>query len=444
MNLKPKLGDRISAAWRSFARGPENASKQISREKDLLIQLIRRQVSLYRKDIKKWRDAHTAALNPERPLRVQLYEVYDDAMLDAHLSTVVEARQLNIEQTPFYIVDENGEKDEEITKLLQKRWVLRYNRYALESRFYGYSLIKLCFGEDMTIYDVIRFPREHVVPEFGVVKPDVYGDKQLPYTNPPENLHYIGVGEPFDLGLLLKAAPYCIYKKNALAHWSKFQEIYGIPPRIATTDSRDTKVQAEIVKWLEEMGSSAYGLFPKGTEFEKLDVASTDAYKVFDMQIDRINQELSKLILLQTMTTDNGSSRSQSEVHERKEEKVENSDLSFIEFEWNDKLIPILIQHGYQLEGKRFMFDRSRALEAPEQWKIVNDLLNQGYEVEDDYIRQTFYVPVIGRDKTMIRKPAAPGEQEEEQEEEEKGNKKPGKYTSLHDELQALYGGHAH
>lgn len=410
---------------------PENATaKQAIVERDLLIRVIKRQKSLYRKDMEKWRQGHQAALSITKPQRTMLLDVYDDCVLDTHLTAVMGSRFLRTLNTPFEIVDDNGKRDDEATKLINKRWALNFNKLALESIFYGYSLIKLEKGND-GLTGVKLFPREHVVPELGGIRPDVNGDEVIHYINPPESLYYIGIGDPTDLGLLLKAAPMCIFKKNAMGHWSKYQEIYGIPPRIAKTASRDKEVQAEIINWLVEMGSSSYGLFPADVNFETLEAAGTDAFQVFDKGVDRANTELSKLVLLQTMTTDSGSSHSQSETHQTKEDEVIESDLVFLEYEWNDKLIPILIQHGYKLEGKRFTFDRTKQLYPAEQWKIVDGLLKQGYIIPEDYIRKAFYVPVEGREKPVAPVNTPPAKDD--------GDDPKNSFVNLRDEINNLY-----
>ena len=64
------------------------------------------------------------------------------------------------------------------------------------------------------------------------------------------------------------------------------------------------------------MTSSGFGVMDKDDEMEFMDSSSSkgEAFAVF---LDYLDKQISKLVLGGTMISDNGSSRSQSEVHER-------------------------------------------------------------------------------------------------------------------------------
>ena len=69
------------------------------------------------------------------------------------------------------------------------------------------------------------------------------------------------------------------------------------------------------------MGTSAYAVLPIAADLEIIESKTTDAHEVFERKIERINSELSKLYLGQTMTTDDGSSLSQSQTHAATEQQ---------------------------------------------------------------------------------------------------------------------------
>ena len=100
-----------------------------------------------------------------------------------------------------------------------------------------------------------------------------------------------------------------------LAYWDAFGEIFGMPIRIGKTASRDPKDIDRAEKFLAEMGALSWGLFPEGTEIEIKETTRGDAFNVYDRRIERANSEMSKGILNQTMTIDDGSSYSQSQTH---------------------------------------------------------------------------------------------------------------------------------
>lgn len=85
--------------------------------------------------------------------------------------------------------------------------------------------------------------------------------------------------------------------------------------RIAHTSSPDESERRRIEEALQNMGAAFWSLFPEGTDIEIKESSRGDAYNVYDKRVDRCNSELSKAVLMQTMTIDSGSSLSQSEVH---------------------------------------------------------------------------------------------------------------------------------
>src|SRR5690606_27684891 len=95
--------------------------------------------------------------------------------------------------------------------------------------------------------------------------------------------------------------------------------------------------------------------------------------------------------------SDNGSSKSQSEVHERNlEERIAPADRRHITFIINDELIPLLNAHGYKFsEDDFFTFDVSQEMTIEKHWEIVNGIMNR-YEVDQIWLSKTFNVPIVG------------------------------------------------
>jgi phage gp29-like protein len=100
------------------------------------------------------------------------------------------------------------------------------------------------------------------------------------------------------------------------------------------------------------------------------------------------------------MVTDDGSSRSQSEVHERNlDDKLSEADRRMIMFVVNGQLIPLLQRFKYPFnpDTDRFQFNQSFELDLTQHWNIVNQMIAQGYEVDEKWLAQTFNVPITGR-----------------------------------------------
>lgn len=374
----------------------------------LTAQLMQQTDSLTKKDIESWRQAWQMAIGIDNPKRGVLYDIYADCLVDLHLSGCIGQRKGKTLQKDFLLVGTDGKKNENITNLFKKEWFLDFIDLALDSRFWGHSLIQL--GDIVKDEYGLRFngvelvPRKHVCPEYGVILRE-------PSDDPKNGISYregdfanwcIEVGKPRDLGLLLKCAPACISKKNMLAFWDMFGEIFGAPMRVARTNTQDAKELRRIEQSLDKMGASFWALFPDGTDIEIKETSRGDAYNVYDKRVDRCNSELSKGTLMQTMTIDSGSSLSQSETHLEIFEDVIAADARFIAYVVNDKLIPLMIKHGFPVNGLSFEWDNTATFIPAEQREMERMLL-QYYDIDPQYFIDKYNIQITGVRKEEIK-----------------------------------------
>lgn len=383
------------------------------REQELFVKLQKQMKYLFRVEVKKWRNAHQQALDHERPMRVELLEVFEEALLDPHLRTVIQTRILNVLNLPVEIYDlDTGEVDEDATRLFEHKWFYDATYEILMAIQFGYSCLKFVFKDGQQLsYEVSRiesFPREHVVPEWKAIRPDANGDETIPINKPPFNRFYVIV-DTGGFGLLLPGSRFTISKKNAINQWSRYQELFGIPPRTATTTSRDDAVWDKLEHQLKEMGKSMSAVLPEGTEFKVHETTSADPYNIFLQAARYADEQLSKLVLGQTMTTDDGSSRSQSEVHERVGENYTKADVRMAEHVWMDQIFPILISWGYPIEGKGLRYNMSSKLKLADSQLAIDQWISQSFEIDDGYIEETYGTPISNRKES---EPVPPPEKE--------------------------------
>lgn len=380
--------------------------------KKMVVDLQQRTEMLTKKDIGVWRMAWQRAIDVQNPNRVRLYDIYTDVGVDMHITGCLGQRKGFATKKGFKIVDSKGKKDDIRTALFETEWFDEFVSLALDSRYYGHSLIE--FGGVIEVEGKLQFervqlvPRRHVIPEYGVIVKDVNDVHQngIPYREGPIASWCIEVGQPYDLGLFLKCAPSALSKKNMLAFWDSFGEIFGMPIRIAKTSSYDDKDRNQIENMLAGMGAAFYGLFPEGTDVEIKETSRGDAFNVYDKRIDRANSELSKGLLNQTMTIDSGSSLSQSEVHLEVFENVIASDEKLIRNTVNNRLIPFMIKHGFPLEGYRFEWDDT-VVYSPEHIREVERMLIQGnYEIDPKYFADKYGIPITGRRDVSLPNPS--------------------------------------
>lgn len=387
--------------------------------------------ALTKKDLRTWRNAWQYAINVEYPNRVPLYDMYGDVDADLHLTGCVGQRKGFVLNKSFRIVSKEGVENPDLTSIFEAPWFKAFMSLAMDSSYWGHSLIQL--GDIIEVNGIPAFngvqlvPRRHVIPEYGVIVIHQQETWQngYDYRNSEMADWIIEVGAPNDLGLYLKCAQHTIPKKNVFSFWDMFSEIFGVPFRVGKTTSRDAKEQAKIEKMLGSMGAAGWALFPEGTEIEIKESTRGDAFNVFDKRVERANSELSKAVLTQTMTTDNGSSLSQSEVHKEMLMNLINTDADFLRDIINFQLIPKMIKHGFPLKG--YHFDWYEGIDfTPEQQVAYERMLLENYEVDPQYFVDKYNVPIIGKKAPApVVVPDGKEEDEEEKEDEEKGKDKP-------------------
>jgi phage gp29-like protein len=346
-------------------------------------------------NIETYKLAVTRAESLTAPQRSELYKVYKNIELDAHLTAAVNQRK-NLTLSKDFDVKLNGEENEELEYIIKQKWFRDFIDYALDAIFYGHSLIQF----DSVVNDAFKavelVPREYVKPEFHIVT-NTYADLSgYPYLDPPYNNWCIGVGKDRDLGLYLKAAPLVIWKKNALGAWSEFVEIFGSPIRIGKTNTRDEGTRANMETMLRNMGVASYGVFDTDDLIELVESNRSDAFQVFDMMIQRCNSEISKLILGQTGTLDEKAYVGSAEVQERVLKNVAYNDEFFIEGVLNYQLVPMMTRLGIFPEGVKITVKAEDDLSLIEQSKIDIELIKTGkFTFSPEYLEEKYGSEVV-------------------------------------------------
>lgn len=375
----------------------------IDKARRLLVDLQLQTEMLTKKDIGAWRMAWQRAIDVHNPNRCGLLDIYTDVEIDMHLTGCVGQRKGFVSKRGFKMVDKSGKKSDEATALLETEWFDEFVSLVLDSRYYGHSLIQ--FDVPTSRDGEMQFPmpelvpRKHVRPEYGVI---VRNQNDVPQSG----ISYregeladwcIEVGKPHDLGLFLKCCPSALSKKNMLAFWDGFGEIFGMPIRIAKTTSQDQKTRGMIETMLSKMGAAFYGVFPNDTEIEIKESSRGDAYNVYDKRIDRANSELSKGILNQTMTIDSGSSLSQSQVHLEVFENVISNDQRLVRNVVNNKLIPFMVKHGFGVDGYTFEWDDTVVYTPEHIREVERMLITGGYEIDPKYFADKYGIEITGK-----------------------------------------------
>lgn len=350
-------------------------------------------------DMKDWEVAYNMARNVLNPDRTKLQDQYDSLLVDAHLASVMESRVLRVVRSKYRLVDTTGVAKPEMTQLLETSWFEDFLQYAAEADFRGHTLIEL--GQLVRpgqLRNVTRIDPRNVLPYQGVVirrRGELTG---YDFRSLPLSTYLIEVGRPEDLGILSQVAPVCIVKKYAVGSWSDFVEKFGVPARWVTTNNTDKVRHRQLQDLMENMVSSAWAILQGEEKLEIMPTPNTDAHKVFDELIARMNSEISKRILGQDGTSDNkdaSGTYGSLKVLQSVAEDRHQADKARVRHVVNNELLPRLVNLGYPFSGLRFEWDEFRDLSSTE---LVDAVAKLGtvFEIDPQHVAERTGIKILG------------------------------------------------
>lgn len=341
-------------------------------------------------DINKWRTAVKSAESITSPRRADLYDIYNDILIDTHLTSVIQKRKTGILNSEI-IFTRNGEPDEKTMEQIISPWFFSFMSDIIDTLFWGHSLFQFYKDADWIKYDLI--PRKHINPKTGMFLIRQTDTTGINYRETFANV--FECGNPDDLGLLCKAAPYVIYKRNCMGDYAQFAEVFGQPMREGVYDGYDEIARQKLKEDLEQMGSSGIFIHPENTQIKLIDSSTkTPASGMYTDLIELCNAEISKLILGNTLTTQQGDTGTQAlgTVHESAENEIKAMDRKYILDILNYDLSDIFKSLGINTDSGRFMFIEKQSYD-PIQKAALDLQIASKVPIADDYWYETYGIP---------------------------------------------------
>jgi Protein of unknown function (DUF935) len=356
------------------------------------------QLQRVRQDANKFNVALQAAESTMYPNRFLLMQTYQQIILDAQVQSGLLQRKSKVLSQAVVLKNAAGDIDEEKTKLFQSKWFYDFSNLALDAYFWGHSLIQ--FGP--VINDAFEYvelvPRIYVVPEKSLVRQNTATVTDGVYFNEaPYNNWCIGVGGKTNLGIGMYVTPYVIWKKNALASWAEFAEIFGSPIRIGKTDVRDEVTRKNMENMMRNMATAAWAVLDLNDSVDLVQASRTDAFQVFDKMVERCNSEITKLILGQTGTTDEKAYAGSANVQASVADMIAKQDILNMEYIINLQLLPMMNRLGFGLDGYKAEYDNTETLPLSEQIKIDAEIMKK-YNLNIEYLEAKYNVEIDDAD----------------------------------------------
>lgn len=339
-------------------------------------------------DISDYMTAIRSAENVDTPNRTRLYDLYTDILIDSHLISVIEKRENAVLATKIEFW-RNDKPDKTVNEQIKSPWFRRLIKDIFAARLWGFTLCQFYRDGDWVDYTLV--PRKHACPVRQIIKRNQGDSEGIPWEEYDQLLY---VGEAEDLGLLAKAAPWVIYKRNATGDWSQFSEVFGMPIQEYIYDSDDDDSRQRAIEDARNIGSLATFVHGKDSSLNLIESGNkSGSVDVYDRLIDRCNKEISKLILGNTLTTEASDTGTQAlgTVHQKAENKGSKSDQQYILDVLNYDMVDIFAELGINTAGGEFKNPEQKDLDPTAKANIVVQLHQScGLPISDDYLYEEF------------------------------------------------------
>lgn len=355
-------------------------------EPDILLQMP----ELFHFDLAAYMSAINAATSIDYSHRVKLYDMYESAMLDLHLSGVLDKRIRAVRRLPIEF-HRDGEPDERINEQIASPWFKDFRRDLLMSHFWGFSLFQF-YTDDAGNIQYTLVPRKHYNPiRREVLK--FQGDQTgRPVDEFPGMLF---VGSERGLGIFAELLPAVLYKRGNMADWARFCNIFGLPIREYTYDAGDEEARRRLLADARRQGTNAVYIHPRESSLNLIESGnksgSSELFRTFTEYWDA---QISIRVLGNTLTTDAKETGTQAlgTVHQDEENSMNEEDREFILDVLNYEMTEIFTALGYNTTGGKFVYAKQDCIDPTQQVDILQKLHTMGLPLDDDYLYETFGV----------------------------------------------------
>ena len=377
------------------------------------------------KDITRGYIDHLPLLPPTDPILRQHYSLlysdaaYRDLLTDDQVSSTVEQRQLALIARDYEVTAGGDMRRDKMAADFIKETLkhVRWDTVCVRmwyAKFYGYSVSECLWAREgpHVMLDKIKV-RNHA--RFGF---DPHFRLKLLTTQKPhgedlpdKKFWWIATGathddEPYGLGLAHSLYWPVRFKRGGLQYWMKFLDKFGAPSLVAKYPEGATDEQQQsLLNTVQQIRNDSAMILPENMMIELVE-ASRSGRPEYAALYDKMDAAISKVVVGQTMTTDDGSSRSQAEVHLTVRDEKVIADAHLLDDSFTRSVVRWLVEWNYpgaKLPTVKRIFPNLGA--GKEHVERDEKIYGMGYRPTKEYIKQTYNIEVedIG---TSTRQPA--------------------------------------
>lgn len=229
------------------------------------------------------------------------------------------------------------------------------------------------------------------------------------------HIHKSKSGLPIRGGLARASAWSYLFKNFAVKDWVSFGELYGQPYRVGKYHPSATEGdKSKLLRAVASIGSDAAAIIPEGMAIEFIEAARSGSIDLYERLCRFLDDQVSKAVLGQTLTSDvssAGGSRALGEVHDEVRRDIMRSDAKQLAATLNRCLVrPIVdLNRGPQKNYPRILIGLPDELSTMQKIEALDKVVPLGVDVEVSLVRDLLGFPEPENRAAVLRPAAATG-----------------------------------
>ena len=199
-------------------------------------------------------------------------------------------------------------------------------------------------------------------------------------------------------GIMRVVAWMYLFKNYDIKDWVSFCEIFGMPLRLGKYDASASEAdKKQLMEAIISLGTDAAGIVPSSTLIEFIESQKTTSVEIYERLARYCDEQISKAILGQTLTSDSGSgSYAQSKTHNEVRHDLTVADAKALAVTIRRDIIRPLVEFNFGMEANipLFGFDCREVEDQKEVVEIYKTLVcDMGLEISKSHIYKKFNIP---------------------------------------------------
>jgi len=328
---------------------------------------------------------------------------------NAFYRAVLTTRRLAVTRLPWVVEPADDSRRaamvaETVEATLRRPEFAKVPRAAMDAVGKGYSLTEIVWRREAHRWQPRKYLHVHprwVTFDYAsgevplLIGPDGSESRRLPPQKFIWHAPMLKSGLPVRGGLVRPAAILTMLKSYSVRDWWAFGEVFGLPIRIGKYPPNATAAEIDTLKTaVANIASDAGAVIPASMLIELISGSSggstSGGEDVFVRRAAWCDEQTSILVLGQTMTTVDGSSRSQAEVHDRVRREIRDDDADQLAATINSDLVRVLTEMHFGIHAPMptFRFVTKEPRDLVRFGKGLESLVRAGVPISKDWARR--------------------------------------------------------